>query len=72
MTGWDILDREYMLTTWLEGRHLGRHHRWKHLDGWTHPYLTGTNHLYELVPSSVTVYVGPLAPGITSPFRVQL
>jgi len=57
MTGWDILDREYMLTTWLEGRHLGRHHRWKEQDGWTHPYLTGTNHLYELVvPERFTCY----------------
>jgi hypothetical protein len=50
MTGWDILDREYMVTTWLEGRHLGRHHRWD-AEGMTHPYLTGTHHLYELVPS---------------------
>jgi hypothetical protein len=49
MTGWDILDREYMLTTWLEGRHLGRFHRWDQ-GGMTHPYLTGVNHLYELVP----------------------
>lgn len=57
MTGWDILDREYMLTTWLEGRHLGRHHRWKELDGWTHPYLTGTHHMYELVvPERYTCY----------------
>jgi hypothetical protein len=57
MTGWDILDREYMLTTWLEGRHLGRHHRWKYLDNMTHPYLTGKNHLYELVvPERFTCY----------------
>jgi hypothetical protein len=50
MTGWDILDREYMLTTWLEGRHLGRFHRWD-AGGMTHPYLTGKNHFYELVPA---------------------
>lgn len=50
MTGWDILDREYMLTTWLEGRHLGRFHRWDQ-EGMTHPYLTGTHHMYELVPA---------------------
>jgi hypothetical protein len=50
MTGWDILDREYLLTTWLEGRHLGRFHRWDQ-GGMTHPYLTGKHHLYELVPS---------------------
>jgi len=57
MTGWDILDREYMLTTWLEGRNLGRHHRWKELDGWVHPYLTGKHHLYELVvPERFTCY----------------
>jgi hypothetical protein len=48
MTGWDILDREYLLTTWLEGRHLGRFHRWDQ-EGMTHPYLTGKHHLYELV-----------------------
>jgi hypothetical protein len=57
MTGWDILDREYMLTTWLEGRTLGRFHRWKELDGMTHPYLTGKHHLYELVvPERFTCY----------------
>ena len=49
MTGWDILDREYLLTTWLEGRHLGRFHRWDQ-GGMTHPYLTGRHHFYELVP----------------------
>jgi len=51
MTGWDILDREYLVTNWLEGRRLFQFHRWKHQDGWTHPYLTGKHHLYELVPS---------------------
>lgn len=50
MTGWDILDREYLLTTWLEGRTLGRFHRWDQ-EGMTHPYLTGKHHLYELVPA---------------------
>ena len=56
MTGWDILDREYLLTTWLEGRHLGRFHRWDQ-EGMTHPYLTGKNHLYELVvPKRFTCY----------------
>ena len=33
-----------------EARHLGRFHRWDQ-GGMTHPYLTGKNHLYELVPS---------------------
>jgi len=37
-----------MLTTWLEGRHLGRFHRWDQ-EGMTHPYLTGTHNLYESV-----------------------
>jgi hypothetical protein len=59
MSGWDILDREYLLTLWLEGRHLGRFHRWDQ-EGMTHPYLTGKNHLYELVvPKRFTCY--PLA-----------
>lgn len=51
MTGWDILDREYLLTNWLEGRRLFQFHRWKNQDGWTHPYLTGKHHFYELVPA---------------------
>lgn len=51
MTGWDILDREYLVTNWLEGRRLFQFHRWKDQDGWTHPYLTGKHHLYELVPA---------------------
>jgi hypothetical protein len=50
MTGWDILDREYLVTNWLEGRRLFQFHRWD-AEGKTHPYLTGTHHLYELVPS---------------------
>ena len=50
MTGWDILDREYLLTNWLEGRRLFQMHRWDQ-GGMTHPYLTGTHHLYELVPA---------------------
>ena len=56
MTGWDILDREFLLTTWLEGRRLFQFHRWD-ADGKTHPYLTGTHHLYELVvPKRFTCY----------------
>lgn len=50
MTGWDILDREYLLTNWLEGRRLFQFHRWDQ-EGKTHPYLTGKHHMYELVPS---------------------
>ena len=50
MKGWDILDREYLLTNWLEGRRLFQFHRWDK-EGKTHPYLTGKHHLYELVPS---------------------
>jgi hypothetical protein len=49
MLGWDILDREYLLTNWLEGRRLFQFHRWDQ-GGMTHPYLMGTHHLYELVP----------------------
>ncbi len=30
MTGWDILDRERLLTLWLEGRRLWDHYRWDH------------------------------------------
>ncbi len=57
MTGWDILDREYLVTNWLEGRRLFQFHRWKNDDGWTHPYLTGKNHMYELVvPERFTCY----------------
>jgi hypothetical protein len=57
MTGWDILDREYLVTNWLEGRRLFQFHRWKNQDGWTHPYLTGTHHFYELVvPERFTCY----------------
>lgn len=43
MTAWDILDRERLLTLWLEGRRLFDLHRWDH------PYLYGKNHPYELV-----------------------
>jgi len=56
MTGWDILDREYLVTNWLEGRRLFQFHRWD-AEGKTHPYLTGTHHLYELVvPKRFTCY----------------
>lgn len=50
MTGWDILERERLLTLWLEARRLGDFHRWD-AEGMTHPYLTGKNHFYELVPA---------------------
>lgn len=50
MTGWDILERERLLTLWLEGRRLGDFHRWD-AEGMTHPYLLGVDHLYELVPA---------------------
>lgn len=50
MLGWDILDREYLLTNWLEGRRLFQFHRWDQ-EGKTHPYLTGKHHFYELVPA---------------------
>jgi len=50
MLGWDILDREYLLTNWLEGRRLFQFYRWDE-EGKTHPYLTGKHHFYELVPS---------------------
>lgn len=57
MLAWDILDREYLVTNWLEGRRLFQFHRWKHQDGWTHPYLTGKHHFYELVvPERFTCY----------------
>lgn len=57
MLAWDILDREYLLTNWLEGRRLFQFHRWKNQDGWTHPYLTGKHHFYELVvPERFTCY----------------
>lgn len=57
MTGWDILDREYLVTNWLEGRRLFQFHRWKEQDGWVHPYLTGKHHFYELVvPMRFTCY----------------
>jgi hypothetical protein len=56
MTGWDILDREYLVTNWLEGRRLFQFHRWD-AEGKSHPYLTGTHHLYELVvPKRFTCY----------------
>jgi hypothetical protein len=48
MTAWDILDREYLVTNWLEGRRLFQFHRWDQ-EGMTHPYLTGKHHMYELV-----------------------
>lgn len=41
MTGWDILDRERLLTLWLEGRRLWDLHRWDH------PYLYGGQVVYE-------------------------
>lgn len=41
MSGWDILDRERALTTWLEGRHLWDLHRWDH------PFLNGGGVVYE-------------------------
>lgn len=41
MTGWDILDRERLLTLWMEGRRLWDLHRWDH------PFLYGGEVVYE-------------------------
>jgi hypothetical protein len=41
MSGWDILDRERWMDTWLEGRRL-----WD-LERWDHPFLDGGGIVYE-------------------------